>query len=171
MNWKKISIGCLILLVLLVAFNIFFLNSKIDNPVLLSSDQARVVDNFGYPTSFIITFGEMVVGEKYQPVRYEVWNYDQMGRRFYFLEGVFQRDVDIPFIDNVMELPIKPTNFKNYPSYDDFQKRVEISPTSKLEANSGITQDAKFYDFDGLLTAGVNNNQVIYIQAFPLIKK
>jgi len=170
---KNLLILLLITLIVLAAgVVVYFLvikPSKSQDQVKLSSQQQELVERFGYPTTFILTFGEMAVTGQYQPVRFEAWNYDQLGRRFYFVDGEFQKDIDIDFIDNGQYPKLRPSQFPQDISWEKIKEIIGTSPLAQADIQPEIMEKTTIYDFWGQVKVASRENKVLYIQTFPVV--
>lgn len=169
---KSLShIVLLIVAVVAVAAAVYFFlirPSQTGEAVKLSSQQQELVDRFGYPNTFILTFGEMAVADEYKPVRFEAWNYDELGRRFYFVDGQFQRDVDIDFVENGQYPSLRPSQFPQNTSWKKVQEIIGTSPQTQAEIQPRLMEDTSVYDFWGQVKVAVNEDKVVYIQTYPV---
>lgn len=136
----------------------------------LSKQQKQLVERFGYPNTFMLTFGEMAKGNKYQTVRFEAWNYHELGRRFYFVDGEFQKDVDIDIIKDANYPKLTPEMFRKNASYGSFLVTMETSPVSKADIIPEIMEDTTVYNYNGQVKVAVSKNKVIYIETFPVLE-
>lgn len=163
-----LGIGLAILL--LVGGYFYFKNKGGQDPVKLSSQQQELVERFGYPTTFILAFGEMAVGKKYQPVRFEAWNYDELGRRFYFVDGEFQKDVDIDFVENGQYPKLRPSQFPKDITWKKTKEIIGTSPLAQADVQPEIMENTTIYDFWGQVKVVVENDKVVSIQTYPVIE-
>jgi len=161
---------------IIIAFGVIFLAAFflaviyfLPKGVPFSAQQKELIKNLGYPTSYFLVFGEIVVDEEYRPARLESWNYANHGRSFYFVDGEFKRDSDIDFIDNVDPFPIRPNKFKDNLSFDELKKIIKAEPTAFGEIPDYILEDGIVYDFSDQLKVGVKDDIVVYIEAFSII--
>ena len=133
-----------------------------------SLEQKELIENLGYPTSYVLAFGEMTIDEEYKTVRFESWNYDRHGRTFYFIDGEFKKDSDIDFIDNADSFPIKPNKFKKDLTFEEFKKIVKAEPSVSGEVPDYMMENTIIYDFADQMKVGVENGIVVYIEALPI---
>ena len=166
----RLSFLSLIFLFFLIAFLIFgFYSLFNDKEVRLSKQQRELVEQFGYPNTFILAFGEMAVAGEYKPVRFEVWNYDRLGRRFYFVDGQFQKDADIEFLENAHYPDLRPSQFSQNTSWEKVKKIIGTPPRAQAEIRPEIMEDTIVYDFWGQVKVAVKDDKLVYIQTYPVI--
>lgn len=172
---KQQGIAHLILLLLLglviLAGAVIFIFANKPSPSNLSSQQKQLVEKFGYPTSYTISFGEMTIEGQYRPARLEIWNYDRHGRAFYFVDGKFTQDRDIAFIDKADPFPIAPSKFDKEMSLDQIKGIIGGGPTASGKVPDKLLASTTVYDFSDQVKIGIKDNKVIYIQTFPLTVK
>jgi len=155
-----------------VAIAVYFLlikPSQTGDAVKLSSQQQELVDRFGYPSTFILTFGELAVEGEYKPVRFEAWNYDELGRRFYFVDGQFEKDADIDFVENGHYPQLQPSQFKRGVTWEKVQEIIGTSPQAAADIQPQIMDNTSVYDFWGQVKVAVKDDEVIYIQTYPVV--
>jgi hypothetical protein len=163
---KTKTIIIFIAILILVIIGSFYLFK--DKETTFSPQQKELVKNLGYPTSYVIVFGEMVVDNEYKDVRFEAWNYDKHGRVFHFVDGKFKKDSDIGFIDNADPFPIKPNKFKKDLAFEEFKKIVKAEPSVSGEVPDYVMENTIIYDFADQMKVGVENGIVVYIEALPI---
>ena len=111
----------------------------------------------------------MAVAGEYKPVRFEVWNYDKLGRRFYFADGQFQKDADIEFLENARYPSLRPSQFLQNASWEKVKKIIGTSPRAQAEIRPEIMEDTTVYDFWGQVKVAVKDDKLVYIQTYPVI--
>ena len=159
-----------IVLTAVAAIYLFVLKpSKTKDAVKLSSQQQELVDRFGYPTTFLLTFGEMAVKGEYKPVRFEAWNYDELGRRFYFVDGEFQKDVDIDFVENAQYPKLRPSQFAKDVTWEKVKEIIGTSPLAQADVQPEIMENTRVYDFWGQVKVAVEEDKLVYIQTYPVV--
>lgn len=144
----------------------FFFNK---DPVSLSSQQQELVNKFGQPTTFILVFGEELIDDEFKRVRYEIWNYNQYGRRFRFIDGEFKAVEDIRPIKEAQYPTLRPSMFEEGITLEDIKKVVKIEPNMMTELDPELIPNAKGYNFAGQLAVGVHEGKVVFIQTYPVI--
>jgi hypothetical protein len=163
---KTTIIIVFIVITVLTIVGVFYSLSR--KETAFSRQQKELVKNLGYPTSYVIVFGEMVVDGEYKDVRFESWNYDRHGRVFHFVDKEFKKDSDIGFIDNADPFPIKPNKFKKGLTFEEFKKIVKAEPSVSGEVPDYIMENTIVYDFADQMKVGVENDIVVYIEALPI---
>jgi len=148
---------------------LYFNQKRIKPKVALSSQQKELVDQFGYPTTFTLVFGEMTIEGKYQPARLEIWNYDEIGRRFYFVDGQFAKDEDIPFREKALYPDLRPTWFDQETTFEQVKKIIGLEPRASAEFIPEIIKNGKVYDFYGQVKVAVVDGKIIYLETYPVL--
>ena len=165
---RLLIIGAVLLLVSLAVY-FLFKNLISRDAVGLSSQQQELVEQFGYPNTFTLIFGEMTVEGEYQPVRFETWNYNDIGRRFYFIDGQFVKDVDIPFIEKARYPNLRPTWFGKDMTFDQIKKVIGTEPLVSAELIPEIMENGKIYDFWGQVRVGEVDGKIVYLRTYPVV--
>lgn len=164
-------VGVVVLLLGMAAYFLLIKPTLNQDAVKLSSQQKQLVEDFGYPTTFILTIGEMTVEGEYKQVRFEAWNYDQLGRRFYFVDGEFQKDIDIDFIENGQYPNLRPSQFSQNTTWDKTQEIIGTSPQAQADIQPEIMEKTSVYDFWGQVKVATEDDKLVYIQTYPVIIK
>ena len=129
--------------------------------VTASEDQTELINNFGYPNSFILIMD--------QGVRYESWTYYEMERTFVFLDGKFLEEQIVARIEdeNVLFPEFRPTQFK---SGMPFSEVTDIlgEPTAQGEISSDILEDALVYNYIDQVSVGTKGDKVVFVRTFPV---
>jgi len=167
-NLAKIFVLLGIGLVLIGGTFIFFKKNKIKPRVKLSPQQQKLVKQFGYPSTFTLIFGEMMIEAEYQPARLEIWNYDQLGRRFYFVDGQFVKDADLSFVEEARYPDLKPTWFDRGMTLDQVKEIIGAEPSVEAELIPKIIEKGKIYDFYGQVKVGEIDGKIVYLQTYPV---
>ena len=160
------------LLLLVVVTGIFFwLRTSPTEVISLTDQQQKLVDQFGYPDHFVLVFGEMVIEKEYEEIRYEAWNYDESGRRYNFVDGEFASDTNISFLIDADYPDLKPTYFTEGMNFDQVKKVIGADPSESVDAIPEIAENMTVYDFHGQIKVGVFEEEVVYIQTYPVISE
>jgi len=147
----------------------FWRQSQVLEAVSLSEQQQKLVDQFGYPNHFILVFGQMVIDNEYQDVRYEAWSYDQLGRRFNFVDGDFADDTDISFELEAQYPDLKPSYFAQNMTFEEVKNVIGSEPSISADVLPEIAEDMQIYDFHGQVKVGIAEDKVVYIETFPVL--
>lgn len=161
-----------IIIVILLAIGSFWYSSrtktKPQEVVKLSPQQQELVDKFGYPTTFVLSFGEEFVSNESKFSRHEIWNYNHLGRRFRFVDGEFKAAEDMLPLKDAKYPQLHPSMFENDLTFDEVKKITQAQPTAISETDPELLEGAKTYNFAGQLIVGEHEDKVVFIQTFPV---
>ena len=165
----SIIIGIIVLTTAAAVYFLVIKPSANQDLVKLSSQQKVLVERFGYPTTFILVFGEMAAAGEYKPVRFEAWNYDELGRRFYFVDGEFQKDADIDFVENSQFPSLRPSQFSKKITWEKAKEIIGTPPLAQADIQPEIMENTRIYDYWGQVKVAVKEDKVVYIQTYPVV--
>lgn len=167
------SIKILVFFSLLITIGLgsffYFKARRVETRVELSPQQQELVEQFGFPNTFSLVFGEMMIKGGYQPVRFETWNYNDIGRRFYFIDGQFVKDADIPFAEKARYPNLRPTWFGKDMTFDQIKKVIGTEPLVSAELIPEIIENGRIYDFFGQVRVGEVDGKMVYLRTYPVV--
>lgn len=153
----------LLILILIIGGGFYVYFNYINPDSVYSEAQLEVIDNFGLPESFMITYLPKNLDENPELVRQEVWFYNTQNKKFSFLGG------QITKADEIGEAPIaakqsvlEPKDFDYYTSLEDVEKIVGKVNMAAIDApvffdeteniETYVSQEAYFIFEQGYLT-------------------
>lgn len=131
----------------------------------LSDDQTAIVNQYGSPDSFTITF----YIEEFDPyydgeVRDETWRYYAEGLVFDFYNGslMYTNPIADPSVDWV-QLPYKPEQFTAYANLETILASAAITDIFELPLEKELVKNGKLYYAPGL-SFGMVDGQLIFVE-------
>ncbi|PKN97125.1 MAG: hypothetical protein CVU42_17270 [Chloroflexi bacterium HGW-Chloroflexi-4] len=170
------------LIFLLISINSAYQNSAklaegiVTNPAAadyydLSTDQAKLINQYGYPDSFTITF----YIDEFDPyfsgeVRDETWRYYDELLEYDFYNGVLMYTV--PIDDPPAQwipLPYMPEQFTAYASLDTILASAEINDIFELPLEDELVKNGKLFYAPGL-TFGTVRDRLVYVETVLMVE-
>jgi hypothetical protein len=115
-----------------------------------TSDQQRVLDEFGPPQAFIVAYGEdhlaELGGDEPLPlVRAETWDYHDMGTRFVFRDGEAMGTEDLAPIEGAPSayyVPLfTPVDFSYGMTQADVDDFMDVEPSAEADIDPDLFDD------------------------------
>lgn len=158
---KIISFLCLLIIAGLVLINIYLIPTT---GVPLSTDQKKLVDSFDYPDTFMLVLDK--------GIRYETWQYLDLGKNFVFMDGVFQLTNNVPQMDDasVILADFKPDQFRTDLSEEELVSIVGLAPLVAQTDNEALGL-VRSLNFEYKLIANYKDGQLFSVQTLPLTKE
>ena len=145
----------------------------VSEPYTLSPEQEGNLISYGYPEAFTILFYEEETPDQgVQTVRLETWEYYTMGIGLTFINSklVSEDPLEIGDIGVLAPLPYTPELFSAFMSLDDVIAVAEIDTYVEVPLNKELMDEGKLYYAESL-SFGLQDNQLVYIEALALIEE
>lgn len=141
----------------------------------ISAQQQQLVDEFGWPQSFLVTFSTEENDGKRHNFRFETWYYYNVWTSFSFINGVFNESAGIDkFTGDVNPLPYKPYDFNRGLQWHEVQriaghqKFVQLTPHDLGWDDLVGVQNVNVY-FAGQTIAGFDGGGLTILLALPKV--
>lgn len=135
----------------------------------LSEDQAKIIDQYGHPDSFTITF----YTEEFDPVysgevRDETWRYYSSGMEFDFYNGqlMYTNPIPDPPVGWVA-LPYQPEQFTAYADLETVIASASITDILEFPLEKELIKNGKLYYAPGL-SFGTVDGRMIYVETIMM---
>lgn len=127
-----------------------------------SEDQQKVIDAFGQPDEFVISFNVE------EDPRFETWKYIEIGKEFVFEGGkyveVHNVEFGVPEDQVFMKAKIDPEDVYDLSTINDLEDELETDATSFMDVDEAVWEDAVFYDFAGVVTAATIDDKLVFVK-------
>lgn len=144
-------------------------------PEAISDQQQQLVDEFGWPQSFLITFTTEENGGERQKFRYETWYYYNVWTSFSFINGIFTESEGIDRLKGDIDpLPYTPYDFKHGMQWREVQrlaghqKVVRLTPHDLAWDDVPGAENVNVY-FAGRTIAGFDGSGLTLLLALPQV--
>lgn len=129
---------------------------------IYTEDQQKVVDAFGNPDEFVISYNV----EK--DPRFETWKYIEIGKEFVFEAGkyvdAYNVEFGVPEDQVFMKAKIDPEDVYGLATIDDLEDELDTDATSYMNVNEDVWENAVFYDFAGVVTAATIDDKLVFVK-------
>jgi hypothetical protein len=135
----------------------------------LSEDQSGIIDQYGYPDSFTITFYDEEFDPNYDgEVRDETWRYYSSGIEFDFYNGLLMYTNPIPDPPTRwVVLPYRPEQFTAYSDLETILASAQITDFIEFPLEKELINNGKLYYASGL-TFGTVDGRLIYVETIMM---
>ncbi len=127
-----------------------------------SEDQQKVIDAFGQPDEFVISFNVE------EDPRFETWKYIEIGKEFVFNDGVYQEvhnvEFGVPDDQVFMKAKIDPEDVYGLSTIDELEDELDTDATSFMDVDENVWENAVFYDFAGVVTAATIDDKLVFVK-------
>lgn len=144
----------------------------VSDPYTLSLEQETNLNSYGYPESFTILFYEEETPDQgVQTVRLETWEYYTLGIGLTFINGELISDdpLEITDLGTLAPQPYFPEQFSAFMSLADVIAAAGLDTYIEVPLNKELMDEGILYYADSL-SFGVQENQLVYIEALALIE-
>ena len=94
----------------------------------ISRQQKELVNEFGWPQAFLVTFVTEETDEYFNQYRVETWHYYNVLTSYSFINGQFSSSKGIdPFDQEIYQADYNPYNFHSDSTWDDIQDLIAIT--------------------------------------------
>ena len=142
-------------------------------PFQLSAEQSALVDEIGYPESFILLFyEEEAVDGSLQIVRLETWNYYREGESYTFLNGDLDSSdsLNAGEIGSLAQLPYVPEQFAANMSRDDVLAFAGVEDFIEVPLEKEYLESGDLYYADAL-AFGLVDGKLRYLEALAVVEE
>ncbi|PIT89002.1 MAG: hypothetical protein COU27_02445, partial [Candidatus Levybacteria bacterium CG10_big_fil_rev_8_21_14_0_10_36_7] len=137
------------------------LNSK------YSSDQQRIVSEFGLPDTFQVVKDS---GADEKTTRSEIWRYLKLGEVFLFENGQFSarthQDFNLNADASLVTVKIEPADVYNLITLEEINQLLGGEPNYSADINQEVLANAQLYNYDNLVTIGLVDNKISWVRTF-----
>jgi len=136
----------------------------------LSAEQSALVEEIGYPESFILLFyEEEAVDGSLQIVRLETWTYYSEGESYTFLNGDLEGSgsLDAGEIGSLAPLPYVPEQFAAKMTRDDVLVSAGVEDFIEVPLEDEYLEDGDLY-YAEALSFGLVDGELRYLEALAL---
>jgi len=139
----------------------------------LSAEQSALVDEIGYPESFILLFyEEEAVDGSLQVVRLETWDYFTEGEIYTFLNGKLDSSekLDTGDLGTLAPLPYFPEQFGANMTLDDVLDAAGVEDFIEVPLEKEYLENGDLYYADAL-AFGLVDGELRYLEALALVEE
>ena len=139
----------------------------------LSLEQENKLGSYGYPEAFTILFYEEETPDNgVQAVRLETWEYYSQGIELTFINGdlVSEDPLEIENLGPLASIPYSPEQFSAFMSLENVIAAAGIDTYIEVPLNKELIDEGELY-FSDSLSFGLQDNQLVYIEALALTEK
>lgn len=145
------------------------INPSVTQSYPLSEEQTGIIDQYGYPDSFTITFYIEEFDPNYDgEVRDETWRYYSSGIEFDFYNGSLM--FTNPILDPPAQwiaLPYRPEQFTAYSDLETILASALITDFIEFPLDQELIKKGKLYYAPGL-TFGTADGRLIYVETIMM---
>ena len=127
-----------------------------------SDDQDKIIEELGKPNSWEVAFNQTD-----EPML-ENWKYIELGETFIFANGIFSERIEyeftIPENSVRMDAGISPIEIYELENIDDLNDLLDAEPTLTSELDDEVWENAKFYSYDDIVTAGTIDDILVFVK-------
>lgn len=145
-----------------------------DKPAALSADQAKIIDAFGYPDQFIISYLPQNKGdESFQLARFETWFYHEHKAKLSFLAGrSFAVDRWRPPRGTTAYPRLKPQDFYYSMGYDEVMKAAGGRSVAPVAFVNDLFKDEGLKSYQGRkLAFTLEGGRLTYFQTLGVKRR
>jgi len=147
------------------------ISQKSELNIKYSSDQQRIVSEFGLPDTF------QVVNDFESDTtitRSEIWRYLKLGEVFLFENGQFSarthQDFNLDDESQLVTVKIEPADVYSLAKLEEVNQLLRGEPNYSANINSELLAEAQFYSYDDLVAVGIVKDKVSWIRTFAGVK-
>ena len=142
-------------------------------PYQLSAEQSALVDEIGYPETFILLFyEEEAVDGSLQIVRLETWTYYSAGESYTYINGELDKSdkLDSGEVGALAPLPYVPEQFAAGMSLDDVIAAAGVEDFIEVPLEDQYLEDGDLY-YAEALAFGLVEGELRYLEALALVEE
>ncbi len=137
------------------------IDDKLD-PGKYTEDQQKVIDAFGQPDEFVVSFNVE------EDPRFETWKYIEIGKEFVFNDGQYREvhnvDFGVPDDQVFMKAKIDPEDVYGLSTIDELEDELDTDATAFMDVDEDVWENAVFYDFAGVVTAASIDDKLVFVK-------
>jgi len=127
-----------------------------------SDDQEKIIEELGKPNSWEVAFNQT------EEPMLETWKYIELGETFIFVDGIFSERIEYEFTiptDSLrMDAGISPREIYKLEGIQDINDLLDAKPTLTSDLDDDVWENAKFYSYDDIVTAGTINDTLVFVK-------